>query len=307
MRNSQPPVAIIITAWNQAELTADCLASLGQPASAMIVLVDNGSDPPLQPILHPRFPHIEFLRNEENLGFAGGYNTGLRYALAQGYAYLFLLNNDTIVDTACIDELLKACRANPRLGLIMPKIYYASEPTRIWSVGANYRPWLGELRDDWRGEWDSARTAQPRLIEFAPLCAAFIPRPVLEEVGLLDEQFFLYYEDLDFCQRLGEVGYQLQMVPTAKVWHKVSASTGGWHSPLERFWIAQSSGRYFRRHGAGWRMALVLPYRLASGMRLSLLLIWRRQWRPLGAYWLGLCYGWLGQHARTAPPTWVTK
>ena len=302
-------VGVIITAWNQAEVTAECLDSLAAVSAPplAIIVVDNGSDPPLRPLLQPRYPHVQFLRNEENLGFAGGYNTGIRYALDQNLPYLFLLNNDTVVDPASVTALVTAVQQDPRLGLVMPKIYYAADPQRIWAAGANYRPILGELRDDWRGQMDSAVAECPRLIQFAPFCAVLLPQSVVQTVGLLDETFFLYYEDLDYCQRLGRAGYTLQMIPTAKVWHKVSVSSGGWHSPLERFLIAQSSGRYFRRYGAGWRMMFVLPYRLASALRLTMGMVWRRQWRPLRAYWLGLRYGWLGRHARTPPPPWITN
>ncbi|MBK8430206.1 MAG: glycosyltransferase family 2 protein [Chloroflexi bacterium] len=146
---------------------------------------------------------------------------------------------------------------------------------------------------------------RPRIIEFAPFCAVLLSRQLLETVGLLDEQFFLYYEDLDYCQRMRQAGYTLAMIPTAKVWHKVSVSTGGWHTPMERFLMAQSSGRYFRRHGQGWRMFFILPYRLASALRLTVVLSYKSEWRSLRAYWYGLWLGWRTGQANTPAPRWV--
>lgn len=306
---SLPPVAIVITAWNQIQVTAECLASVLalSYASFEVIVVDNGSTPSLAPYLRNQFPQVHFLRHNKNMGFAAGYNLGLQYALEKGFEYVFLLNNDTLVEPSCLSELVAALQNEPDVSLVMPKIYYADDVTRIWSVGANYRPVLRELKDDWRGTLDEACpvSTRPRQIEFAPFCAVLLRREVLETIGLLDEQFFLYYEDLDYCRRMGAVGYRLQMIPTAVLWHKVSVSTGGWHSPLERFWVAQSSGHYFRRHGRGWRLFFIVPYRLGSALRLTATLLWRRQWRTLRAYWQGLRYGWLGTHARTAPPRWV--
>lgn len=303
----KPRVALIIVAWNQAGVTADCLKSVGAldyPAVDAI-LVDNGSEPPLENVMATDvMAAVQVIRSEENVGFAAGYNIGLRYAIRQNCDFLFLLNNDTVLAHDSLSVLVDALQANDELGLVMPKIYYADEPDVVWSAGADYRPWLGEVTNDWRGVPD-APFSSVRDITFAPFCAALFRRDVFERVGLLDEGFFLYYEDLDYCWRMGQVGYRLRMIPDAHVWHRVSVSSGGWHSPLERFWIAQSSARYFKRYAQGGRALVVWPYRFGSAMKLTVLLLWRWQWRALGAYWSGLWHGIWGQDARRKPPKWV--
>jgi len=302
-------VVVIITAWNEVEKTAACLetAVVQTHPHFTLLLVDNGSDPPLAPLIQPRFPQVEIVRNPRNLGFAGGYNVGLRRALAQGAAYCFLLNNDTLLAPDCLAELVEEAQRAPDVGLVTAKIYYAGEPQRIWSVGNRLHPWLLEKRaggdDDLdRGQWDAARD-----VDFAPFCGALLTFAAATQIGLLDEQFFLYYEDLDYCLRLRAGGWRLRCAPRAQIWHAVSSSSGGVGSPAERYWKAQSSGRYFRKHGRGARMLLIFPYRLASALRATLRLLAARRGRALRAYWLGLYRGWRSGIATTPPPPWVSR
>jgi len=138
--------------------------------------------------------------------------------------------------------------------------------------------------------------------------AALLVRSAVAQVGLLDERYFLYYEDLDYCKRLRACDWRLRYAPNAHVWHTVSASSGGsLGSPFNFFWKAQSAGRYYRKHGRGWRMLLIAPYRLASAGRTSLQLLGKRRWRALRAYWVGLYYGWRYGNADTPPPAWVIQ
>lgn len=303
-----PPVAVIITAWNQLEKTTACLQTvlaLDYPAFD-VFLVDNGSSPPLRPLLEAQFPSLNYLTLAQNVGFAGGYNAGLKTALAhQNYAYFWLLNNDTLCDPHALTALVETMSARPELGLATAKIYYAHEPQRLWTAGANYHPLLLELVQDVKGELDRGQWPHPRPVEFAPFCAILLRRTVVEEVGLLDEQYFLYYEDMDYCRRAMRQGQQIAMLPQAVVWHAVSSSTGGADSPLERFWMAQSSGRYFRTHSSWPQLLVIAPYRWLSAWRTTGRLLWAGQFRACSAYWLGLAYGWGTGRATTPPPAWV--
>jgi GT2 family glycosyltransferase len=125
-------------------------------------------------------------------------------------------------------------------------------------------------------------------------CAMLIPRQVLDHVGVFDERFFMYYEDLDLCIRIGSAGYRLLLVPDAHLWHRVSQSSGGPNTPGERYHMARSSGIYFRKHMRGWRAPLILSYRSLSAMRWTVRLARQGNLRALIAYWRGLCQGWLG-------------
>ncbi|MCB0005986.1 MAG: glycosyltransferase family 2 protein [Anaerolineales bacterium] len=298
-------VAVVIAGWNQAEVTQKCLDSIARQSGVCpaVILVDNGSQPSLEQLL--AFPsETTLLKNVENRGFAGGYNPGLRYALQQGFEYICLLNNDVVIAPDCLTELVQAAQP-PHVGLVSAKIYLAAEPDIIWSVGATLDPWLLELKGNdtaKKGKWADEKIDK----DFFPFCVVLLKRAVLEEVGLLDEGFFVYYEDLDYCQRLKRTQWRCQLAPTAHAWHEVSTSSGGKNTPFARYWFAQASGRYFRKHG-GWHLLLIVPYRLASAMKFSLKMLWQRKMRTLGAYWLGLARGWLTGRADTPPPGWVSS
>ena len=295
--SSSLPVTIIIVAWNQLDKTLACLAAVaaGDYANARVLLVDNGSVPPLAEAIHARFPAVAVLRLPRNLGFAGGYNAGLREALSGPADLYLLLNNDTLPAADALSHLMACLAGAPDVGLATAKIYYAADPRRIWTVGANLNIFL-DLKDGGQGQldggqWPTAWDA-PRDVDFAPFCAVLLRRAVFEEVGLLDEEFFLYYEDMDYCRRMRRAGWRIRLCPDAHVWHDISASSGGRDSPTERYWMAQSSGRYFRKHGRGPRMALIIPFRLLSALKMTVRLLVAGKREALRAYWVGLLIGW---------------
>lgn len=302
-----PFVCVLITAWNEVEKTVACLETAVAQTypNFTILLVDNGSQQPLLAAISERFPQVETLRIAHNLGFAGGYNRGLLQALLDEYDLFFLLNNDTLLAPDCIEALVDAYQQTPDVGLVTAKVYYAAEPKRIWTVGNTVSPWVLDITGGGDKQIDTGQWENPRDIDFVPFCAVLLSRTLLEAVGLLDEQFFLYYEDMDYCRRARLAGFRLRYAPQAKLWHVVSASSGGRDSPLERYWMAQSSGRYFRKHGRGWHMLLIIPFRLASALKMTLHLMIKLRGRALAAYWLGLLRGWGNGRATTPPPKWL--
>lgn len=302
----QPPVAVIIVAWNQMEITLECLASVAalEYPAVHTILVDNGSEPPLEPSVRPRFPGVEVLRLERNLGFAGGYNAGLRRAMESGYRLLFLLNNDALPAAASLGELVDELQSAADVALVTAKIHYAAAPERIWTVGNDLNVFL-DLKRGGQDEIDSGQWDTPRDIDFAPFCGVVLRAEAIERVGLLDEAFFLYYEDMDYCRRLREADYRLRCRPSATIRHAVSTSTGGRQSPTYRYYLAQSGGRYFRKHGRGLRLALIVPFRAASTLKMTVRLLLAGDTLGLRAYWAGLWAGWRTGRADTPPPAWV--
>lgn len=297
-----PPVAVIIVAWNQLDKTLACLeavAAFDYPAFR-VLLIDNGSDQPLAEPVMARFPAVEVARLPRNLGFAGGYNTGLRRALAGDGAFFLLLNNDTLPSPDALSMLVDALNSAADAGLVTAKVFYAAEPDRIWTVGANLNVFL-DLKDGGQGQLDAGQWDAPRDVDFAPFCAVLGRREMFEQVGLLDEGYFLYYEDMDYCRRARQAGWRIRLQPNARVLHDVSASSGGRHSPMERYWMAQSSGRYFRKHGRGPRMLLIAPFRLASAIKMTARLLVAGKREALRAYWRGLLVGWRTGRADTQP------
>lgn len=296
------PVTVIIVAWNQLEKTLACLETVAAPddPDRRVLLVDNGSEPLLGEAIRATFPGIEVLRLSHNRGFAGGYNAGLRRAMEGGSDYLLLLNNDTLLAPDAVAQLVGEIEGSADVGLVTAKIYYAAEPDRIWTVGANLNVFL-DLKDGGQGQIDAGQWNTPRDVDFAPFCAILIRREVIGQVGLLDEEFFLYYEDMDYCRRARQAGWRIRLCPAARVLHDVSASSGGRDSPAERYWMAQSSGRYFRKHGRGPRLLLIIPFRLGSAVKMSARLLTAGKRDALRAYWAGLWAGWRTGRATTPP------
>lgn len=222
-----PRVSIIVLNWNSYEVTRDCLLSLEKIdfPNHEVVLVDNGSGDGSAERLAKEFPCARFIRNERNLGFSGGNNVGIRNAMTRGPNYLLLLNNDTVVAPNFLSELVRVAESDPQIGLLNPKIYYFDPPDRIWYAGGVRKPWrvfpvhLGlRRRDD--GSYN-----QTREVSFITGCALLIKTAVVRKIGLLDDMFFLTFEDADWSMRASRAGFKHFYVPASVIWHKDSYCT----------------------------------------------------------------------------------
>ena len=303
-----PPVCLVITAWNQTEKTIACLQTvLAQDYPTLtVVLVDNGSEADLSMSVQSQFPTVILLTNPANLGFAGGYNRGLQWAIEKNYPYIGLFNNDTLLASDAITELVSGLTAEPEWGLATAKVYYADNPQRIWTVGERVHPFWLDVVTCHQNQLDIGQWEQRVAIDFAPFCAVLLRHSVLKEVGMLDEGFFVYFEDMDYCRRMLGQGIGLGLVPKAKVWHAVSSSSGGGETPRYRYWLGQSQGRYFRKHGRGFQLIFLALFKTYSALR-NCYRLWRvGQTMAAQAYLLGLWRGWLTGQATMPPPAWVT-
>lgn len=290
MVEAAPRIDVITLTWNRRQDTLACLESLSQLTypNYQIMLVDNGSTDGTVEAVRARFPHVELLVNEKNLGFQGGFNAGLRRSLASGADYAFVMNNDTTVQPDILDELIKQA-VTADVGMVAPKIYYAYQPDRIWSVGGDCHPVTLEMTHKGDNQFDRGQWDQVLERDFLVGCAMLMKRSMLETIGVFDTGYHPgYYEDADLCVRARRAGFRLLMVPSAKMWHKVSASGGGAGSPHERYLMARHSVRYFRKYIRGWRWLIVAPYRLGSAIRTTWRLAHQRRFESITAYWRGL-------------------
>lgn len=224
-----PTVTVVVLNWNNWQDTVDCVESCRRVThpSVRLLVVDNGSTDGSEAILRERFPSVELLQTGENLGFAGGNNVGIRHALARGSDLVVLLNNDTVVDPVFVTALVEAAAAHPEAGMLCPKILLHDRPQVFWYAGASYHPWLGWGRHRGAGEEDRGQYDRIEPTERVTGCALLVTRALCERVGLLRDDFFCYAEDLEWGLRARAAGFSLLYVPTARVWHKVSRSTGG--------------------------------------------------------------------------------
>jgi len=259
----QPWVAVVVLNWNGRSDTLECLRSVTNMSyrNCQTIVVDNGSTDGSTGAVRRAFPTVDLLINPENLGFAAGNNVGIRYALQRGVDYVFLLNNDTVVDAALLDALVDTAEADPRIGIVGPKIYYYDRQNTLWYAGAREQ-WLRRipatvgLDEIDRGQYDRIRETA-----FVYGTAMLIRRQVLEKIGTLDERFFAYHEDADLCMRTRQAGYRCVYDPEGVVWHKVSAATRS--TPhVQDYLRARGRILFFSKHLQGLRLALVLCYEL---------------------------------------------
>lgn len=218
---------IIVLNWNGKEDTLECLASLRSTnyEDYKVVLVDNGSEDDSVKAVRENFPEVDVVETGKNLGFAGGNNVGIEYAMKAGADYVFLINNDTTIHPDYLKELVEAAEADTKVGAAGSKIYYHSEPSVLWFAGGKVN-WLknkGEhigLNEKDEGQYDVQKE-----VGYLTGCALLVKREVIEKIGVLAEDYFLYYEDTDFCLRVQNAGCKTLYVPKSKIYHKVSRST----------------------------------------------------------------------------------
>jgi len=296
-----PQVTIIVLNWNGLNDTLDCLESLDQLdyQSYEAVVVDNGSGDGSVPVIREQFPGVTIIENGENLGYTGGNNVGLRYAMIQGADYALLLNNDTVVDPAFLRILMDTAEAESSVGIAGPTIYYHERPDVIWSAGGAIDWQRGSTRMVGLDERDEGQFGQePREVDFVTGCALLVKRAVLERVGLLDERFFAYYEETEWCVRASQAGFKIMHVPLAYIWHKISPATQG-DSPLVHYYMTRNRLLFLRASGAGlraWLHTLFVDY-LRTLMSWSLRPKWRGKraqrrvmLQAIGDAWRG-CWG----------------
>lgn len=283
-----PLVYAITLNWNRCDDTLACLQSLTELKypNKRLLLVDNGSLDDTPKIVAQQYPQVEQIINEKNLGFAAGFNKGLRYALDEGGDYFLIINNDAIIDPQALKYMLTFMK--PNVGMISPLIYYKVDPMRIWSAGGKRHPLTIEKIGDVRNQIDEGQWHTILERDYFTGCVLLLSRRLLTEVGLFDEQFFMYYEDSDLSLRARCADFKLLLVPQAKAWHKVAKSSGGSDSPNERYWMARSSVTFFIKHVNGLRWLIVLPYRMGSAIKTILRLFQNKRYDSVYAYLRGL-------------------
>lgn len=249
-KNSAPKVSIIVLNWNGKDDTIQCLSSLERInyPNFEIIVTDNGStDGSFEAISHA-FPNIKTLQNRRNLGYAGGNNRGIQHAISSGTDYILILNNDTFVDENILLHLTNATNYLPAKSIISPKIFFYDDPERIWFAGSAWKDESCTFEHIGHSELDSPAFRRTVEISYASGCALFAPSSAFEDVGLFDEEFFLTYEETDWCYRARRRGYRCILVPEARLFHKVSASFGGVNSPLVEYFMTRNRLFWAKKH-----------------------------------------------------------
>jgi GT2 family glycosyltransferase len=235
---THPLISVVIVNWNGKHLLGECLDSLlAQSVNGMeIILVDNGSQDGSVEYVRERYRSVRVVNLPDNLGFAGGNNAGIRIASGK---YIALLNNDTKVDPAWLVNLLTEAETSPHtVGMWACKILSYDHPSIIDNVGLLLYP-DGLGRGKGRLETDQGQFDQKGEAFFPSGCAGLYRREMLNEIGLFDEEFFAYADDVDLGLRARLAGWGCVYVPGAKVYHKYSSSSSA-YSPFKAFLVERN-------------------------------------------------------------------
>ncbi|MCH2103200.1 MAG: glycosyltransferase family 2 protein [Planctomycetes bacterium] len=275
MRLKLDGVWAVVTNWNGGARNLDCVESLLAEGLApeRIVFVDNGSRDGSLELVKEVYPHLCFVENEQNEGFARGASVGAERAMEAGCEAVFFVNNDVTLLKDCIEPLLAVFEEEPRVGLVGPRVLFHRERSRVWSAGgrvawrANVLTLLGHGKDD-SPEWELERE-----VDFVCGCALLVRRQVLEEVGGFGAEWFAYFEDADLGLRARREGWSSRVVGRAACLHDASASTGGGKSPRRKYMMGLNSVWFLRAHGSPARWAsfvlcdvLTLPLSFLAGL-----------------------------------------
>ena len=252
-------ISVITVNYNGFDLTCALLESLGSNVSTPleIIVVDNGSERDEAALIRERYPHVTAIRSEENLGFAGGNNLGVRYASGD---YFFFLNNDTEILDDNISSLTKAFSGEGRIGIVCPKIRFWHGDRRIQYAGYTAMKGIA-LRNHKLGYGckDDGSFDVPGPTEFAHGAAMMVSREAFEDVGPMPECYFLYYEELDWSLMFKLKGWEILFEPALTVYHKESATTGR-QSPLRSYYMTRSRLLFISRNFPDRKGALAFAY-----------------------------------------------
>ena len=238
----QPKVNIIILNWNGYNDTYELLESLKKISyeNYKIILIDNNSSQTdVENLMENSNENIQIVLNNENLGFAGGNNVGIKLSLQQNADYILLINNDTIVEPDFLEILVEKIEKNNRAGIIAPQINFYNNPKRIWSTGGK----INKIRGAGFIYSNNLRMQNKEnnvKINFVSGCCMLIKKEVFQKIGLFDENFFLYIEDTDFCYRTKNFGFDICVLPDSKIYHKVNSSTKNNYQTLPLYYATRN-------------------------------------------------------------------
>lgn len=244
-----PKVSIIILNYNGWKDTIECLESLKKITypNYEVLVVDNASKGNDIEILEDRYKdYIRLIQNKENLGFAGGNNVAIKEVLKEGKSqYILLLNNDTIVKENFLDELVKYY--DDKTGICAPLILNFYHQNEIWCSGGKFNIFTGTYSND------TKKIKGPQKeTNFISGCCWLTRNDIFQKVGLLDERYFLYSEDVDFCYRLRQQGYKLKIIPSSIIFHKVSESTKN-ESSIRYYYFHRSKLIFINKNYNGFK------------------------------------------------------
>lgn len=262
-----PRVCVVIPNWNGVDMLGECLEGLrAQTMAHTVMVVEQGSTDGSRELVRERYPEVRLLEFDDNAGFAGGVNRGIRPALEEGFEYVVLLNNDAVPDAAWLARLVARAETEPRAGIVTAKIRHFDD-ARLDSTGDFYSVWglpfpRGRGEED-RGQYDAP---EQQAIFAASGGASLYRAACLRQIGLFDERFFAYFEDVDLSFRAHLAGWRVRYEPGAVVRHRVNATSNrmgkkraGRPSTFARFHTVKNFWFVYTKNMPGWLYWKYLP------------------------------------------------
>jgi GT2 family glycosyltransferase len=254
---SSPRIGIVLVNWNSYEDTAVCLHSLAKMTypNAEIIVVDNGSKDDSAAKLRSEFHDVTYIQSKENTGFTGGNNLGIEYALKAGCDHVLLLNNDTIVLPGFLEPIVERLESNPKIAAASGKIYYApqtrgGEDKIIWYAGC-YRKWHMGYHHYGVEEKDIGQFETPREIPYASGCLMLLRGSVIREIGVLSPEYFIYWEEADWCHRARDAGYICMYEPKSVIYHNFTSAALGYETAFHMYMQYRNCFIYAKKHYHG--------------------------------------------------------
>lgn len=247
-------VGIVIVNYNGAKYQNEALKSLYASTfkDFVVVVVDSASTDNSIELLEKEYPQIVILRQNENVGVAKGNNIGIEYCLSINTEYVLLMNNDIEMDNRMLSTLVSKANENT---ITVPKIFYYSPNNMVW-YGGGYFDWKkGKAPHVGIGEITEEKYNEEKYVEYSPTTCMLIHNSVFKRIGLIDEEYFMYYDDTDWCVRLLDAGIKILYVPSAVMWHKVSSASGGGASRVKLYYMHRNQLYFLDKHKEHFSMA----------------------------------------------------
>jgi GT2 family glycosyltransferase len=277
-------VTAVVVHWRDAGETLACVASLAAEPGVEVIVVDNGGAAPIAGALAAAAPRARSVASPENLGYAGGANLGIRAALAGGADVVLLLNNDARVHPGATAAARAVLEADPRVAVVGAKVLLREDPRRLWLAWGEvtWRQSLVALRG--AGATDGPAFAAERDVDWVAGCAMWLRAGALTSVGLFDETFFAYHEEVDWCARARAAGLRVVYCPRAVVTHTGQGTAGGSAAiRIRKYFAARNAVLYARKHGRPGERLRFAAFLAAS---LPLELLWHLARGGVGETWL---------------------
>lgn len=257
---SEPLVAVVVLNWNGRDDTVRCVESVQRLRypNFTVVVVDNGSTDGSVKTLSERFTGLEILETGSNLGYAGGNNVGLAWSARRGADFVLILNNDTIVEPDMLTELIRVAGGDRTIGVVGPKVLCEPDRRFIYSCGESQSLWFNRRRIA-TGRPDGDVETDPRDVDYVVGCAILVSRDFIERVGPLDEVFFAYYDEVDWCFRGRRLGFRVVCAPAAVVYHRGEASSGKGLNPITAYYRTRNWVYFMRKHASARHWVTFLP------------------------------------------------